>query len=100
MGTLPAKIKEAGEMYSGCVAGAIQKQPYLELIEVNGFQNITLQKEKPIVIPDDILSAYLSAEEIEQFKNSGTGIYSITVFAEKPAEACCAPSCCSIRINR
>jgi len=95
VGTLPAKIREAAEMYAGCVSGAIQKQAYLELIEINGFQQITIQKEKPIIVPDDILSAYLSPEEIGQFKNSGTGIFSITVYAQKPAEACCAPGCCN-----
>ena len=46
-------------MYAGCVAGAIQKQVYLELIEANGFKNITVQKDKAIIIPDDILSKYL-----------------------------------------
>jgi arsenite methyltransferase len=97
-GELPKQIKEAAEMYAGCVAGAIQKQVYLELIEANGFKNITVQKDKPIVIPDDILSNYLSAEQIEIFKRSGTGIRSITVYAEKPGEekaACCAPGCCN-----
>lgn len=96
-GNLPASIQEAAEMYAGCVSGAIQKQVYLELIETNGFTNITVQKEKAIHIPNDILSAYLSAAEIEQFRNSHTGIYSITVYAEKPKEqaACCAPGCCN-----
>jgi arsenite methyltransferase len=46
VGTLPSKIKEAAEMYAGCVSGAIQKEAYLELIDVNGFKNVTLQKEK------------------------------------------------------
>ncbi|MGZ3846574.1 MAG: arsenite methyltransferase [Flavisolibacter sp.] len=59
-GQLPKGIKEAAEMYAGCVAGAIQKQVYLELIEANGFKNITVQKDKAIIIPDDILSNYLS----------------------------------------
>ncbi len=97
-GELPAQIKEAAEMYAGCVAGAIQKQVYLELIETNGFKNIAIQKDKPIVVPDDILSSYLSEEQIEIFKLSGTGIRSITVYAEKPlAEkaACCGPDCCN-----
>jgi len=96
-GTLPKEIKEAAEMYAGCVAGAIQKQVYLELIEANGFNNIIVQKDKAIIIPDDILSQYLSAEQITTFKNSGTGIRSITVFAEKPIEekkSCCGPDCC------
>jgi len=96
-GSLPPAIQEAAEMYAGCVSGAIQKQVYLELIESNGFTNITLQKEKAIHIPDDILSGYLSKEEITQFRNGNTGIYSITVYAEKPTEekACCAPGCCN-----
>lgn len=97
-GQLPKQIQEAAEMYAGCVAGAIQKQVYLELIEANGFTNITVQKDKAIIIPDDILSNYLSAEQIAAFKQSGTGIRSITVYAEKPIEekaACCAPGCCN-----
>jgi arsenite methyltransferase len=96
VGALPRKIQEAAEMYAGCISGAIQKKAYLELIDITGFKNVLLQKEKPILIPDDILSSYLSAEEIAAFRESGTGIYSITVFAEKPIEApCCAPGCCS-----
>ena len=97
-GQLPKEIKEAAEMYAGCVAGAIQKQVYLELIEANGFKNITVQKDKAIVIPDDILSNYLSAEQLAAFKQSGTGIRSITVYAEKPTEeskTCCGPECCN-----
>jgi arsenite methyltransferase len=82
-GELPLQIKEAAEMYAGCVAGAIQKQTYLELIETNGFKNITVQADKAIVVPDDILSQYLSAEQLADFKSSGTGIRSVTVYAEK-----------------
>lgn len=96
-GELPKEIKEAAEMYAGCVAGAIQKQVYLKLIEANGFQNITVQKDKPIIVPDDILGQYLTAEQLSAFKQSGTGIRSITVYAEKPTEekkACCGTDCC------
>ncbi|OQP66342.1 arsenite S-adenosylmethyltransferase [Niastella vici] len=96
-GELPTQIREAAEMYAGCVAGAIQKQVYVELIEANGFNNLTIQKDKAIIIPDDILSQYLSAEQITAFNNSGTGVRSITVYAEKPVEenkSCCGPDCC------
>src|SRR5580658_8768651 len=72
VGELPAKIREAAEMYAGCVAGAIQKADYLALIETTGFSGIALQKEKPIVIPDDILGQYLGPDEIAAFKASGT----------------------------
>ncbi len=111
VGNLPDALKEDAEMYAGCVAGAIQKTEYLQFIEDAGFQNIQIQKEKPIVIPNDILEKYLSEEEVKTFNNAGTGIFSITVYAEKPGiksekpkrqlaeitdEPCCSPdgNCC------
>lgn len=94
-GSLPEKIRTAAEMYAGCVSGAIQKEEYLQLISKNGFANILVQKEKPIIIPDDILSNYLSANEITEFKNGSGAIVSVTVYAEKPeTKACCEPGCC------
>ncbi|MBO9572840.1 MAG: arsenite methyltransferase [Chitinophagaceae bacterium] len=96
-GNLPAQIQQAAEMYAGCVSGAIQKQKYLEFISMSGFGNITIQKEKIIYIPDDILKEYLSPAEIQEFRNSNTGIYSISVYAEKPinqTKNCCGPDCC------
>ena len=39
-GVLPDKLKQAAEMYAGCVAGAIQKKDYLEIINEAGFANI------------------------------------------------------------
>lgn len=98
-GILPVQLKQAAEMYAGCVAGAIQKTDYLAIIEETGFSNITLQKEKKIIVPDEILLQYLSGPELEQLKKSDPGIYSITVYAEKPAKDernCCEPGsgCC------
>lgn len=83
VGKLPDALREDAEMYAGCVAGAIQKSDYLRLIEDQGFQNVKVQKEKPIVIPDDILSKYLSQDEVKTFNKGATGIFSITVYAEK-----------------
>ena len=98
-GELPAKWKEVAELYAGCVSGAIQRQVYLEIIEAAGFKNIKLQKDKPIIIPDNILANYLSTEEIQAYKNGNTKITSITVYAEKTAKDdrnCCEPGsgCC------
>ncbi len=93
-GELPEKIKSAAEMYAGCVASAIDKDEYLGYIKETGFENITLQKEKLIIVPDDILKDYLNETEIAAYKSSPTVIYSITVYAEKPS--CCSPTtgCC------
>jgi arsenite methyltransferase len=98
-GQLPAKWKEVAELYAGCISGAIQKKDYLAIIEEAGFSNITVQKDKTIVIPDEILAEYFSAEEIQEYKNSNTRITSISVYAEKAAKdsrKCCEPGsgCC------
>ncbi|PNW29028.1 arsenite methyltransferase [Formosa algae] len=110
-GELPKALQEDAEMYAGCVAGAIQRSEYLKLIADEGFKNIQIQKEKPIVIPNDILSKYISEAEVNAFNNGGAGIFSITVYAEKPetfetpkpldfseadTTSCCSPSagCC------
>jgi ubiquinone/menaquinone biosynthesis C-methylase UbiE len=94
VGTLPEKLQHAAEMYAGCVSGAVQKTEYLDMIKEAGFSNITLQKEKAIVVPDDILSNYLTADEIAEYKASNVGIFSITVYAEK-AKECCGTDCCN-----
>jgi ABC-type uncharacterized transport system auxiliary subunit len=70
-------------MYSGCVSGAIKKDLYLKYIEEAGFKNITIQKEKSIVIPDEELKNYLAEEEIIIYKKNTNIIKSITVYAEK-----------------
>lgn len=96
LGILPFSLRQAAEMYAGCVAGAIQKEEYLGLITKNGFVNITLQKEKQIEIPKDILSTFLTDDEINQFKEANIGIQSVTVYAEKlETEACCGSDCCN-----
>lgn len=95
VGQLPESIQTAAEMYAGCVAGAIQKNEYMALIEKAGFKNVRIQKEKAIVIPDDILSNYLNSQQMEEYKASETGIFSITVYAEKLKDACCGPDCCN-----
>ena len=93
VGDLPEGLQKSAEMYAGCVSGAIQKDEYLSIIQQTGFSAITVQKEKRITLPDDILKDYLSSDQIQEFKSGKTGIFSITVYAEKP-ENCCAPGCC------
>lgn len=82
-GNLPAMLKQDAEMYAGCVSGAIQLEAYLGIIEQIGFKYVVIHKQKAITIPDNTLSKYLSNDELEQFKNGGTGIFSITVSGEK-----------------
>lgn len=98
-GELPSMWKEVAELYAGCVSGAIQKSDYLAIIEEAGFINITIQKDKTIHIPDEVLRSHLGADDIEAYKKSKTRIVSVTIYAERPSKDernCCSPdsSCC------
>jgi len=82
-GYLPEKLRKDAELYAGCVSGAIEMDEYLGLIKQNGFKNIQIHKQKEISLPDELLSDYLTCEEIEVFKNGKIGIYNITVSGYK-----------------
>jgi arsenite methyltransferase len=82
-GSLPDKLRKDAEMYAGCVSGAIEMDEYLDIINKQGFKNVTVHKQKEIAIPDEVLGNYLSKDEITSFKNGETGIFSITVSGHK-----------------
>lgn len=82
-GELPPQIQQAAEMYAGCVSGAIKMDDYIEIMNKQGFKNITVHKEKEISIPFKLLSQYLDADEMKAFKDNNAGILSITVAAAK-----------------
>lgn len=82
-GDLPEKILHDAEMYAGCVAGAVDWNEYIGIIEKQGFKDVKVHTSKQIEIPDEILSFYLNGEELRQFRQSGTGLFSITVSAYK-----------------
>lgn len=96
VGQLPEALQKDAEMYAGCVSGAVQKDEYIRMAREAGFLNLTIQKEKPIVIPDDILGRYLDEAALTRFKNGDTGIFSITLYGEKSVDVACAPGsgCC------
>ena len=76
-GKMPEGLQNDMEMYVGCVAKAIDKQDYLDLVQEIGFKDIQVQKESKIEIPKNILEKYNVKPE-DDF-----GVYSITVFAKK-----------------
>ena len=96
-GELPPELKKSAEMYAGCVAGAIQQEDYLVMIKEAGFINTEIKKTKVIELPDDVLLQYQDKDQLQSYKFSGVGIFSITVVAEKPndkAKGCCDDNCC------
>ncbi len=82
-GELPDKLKKDAEMYAGCVSGAMQMEDYLETIPKAGFKNVQVHKQRSIEVPADILKMYLNEEEMQDFQNKKTGLFSITVSGEK-----------------
>jgi arsenite methyltransferase len=82
-GELPVNLKKSAEMYAGCVAGAVQQDEYLKIISEAGFKNAVIKKVKTIELPDEVLHNYLGEADMNNYKNSSFGIFSITVFAEK-----------------
>jgi len=109
VGPLPKSLQHKAELYAGCVSGAIQKDEYLQSVQQAGFTEVTIQREKKINLPDDLLSEYLTDDEIAALKKVNGGIYSITLFGKKPgpeasqpkvetetkAKTCCGPECCN-----
>lgn len=82
-GELPEGLKKSAEMYAGCVAGALQQDDYLGIINETGFRNVEVKKTKVIELPDDVLGNYLDKSEVKNFKMSNVGIFSITVVGYK-----------------
>jgi len=82
-GELPAELKKSAEMYAGCVAGAIQQDEYLDIINKAGFKNVEIKRTKTTELPDETLKSYLNDEQIKDFREKRTGMFSITVVGEK-----------------
>ena len=82
-GELPDSLKNIAAIYTGCVAGALQLDEYTGIIKESGFTDTSIPKQKKILIPDDIFLGYISQEELNKFKASGTEILSCTITAKK-----------------
>lgn len=85
-GELPLKIRAAANMYAGCIGGALVNADYLDKIKQAGLINVTVQKDRVINVPDEIMLDYLTIDELTAYKETGMNISSITVYAEKPVK--------------
>jgi arsenite methyltransferase len=83
-GKLSQRMQKDAEMYAGCVSGASEINEYLKIIGEKGFINLKLHKEKEIKLPESLLAEYNDQTEINSYRAGETGIFSITVSAEKP----------------
>jgi SAM-dependent methyltransferase len=81
---LPEKLREQAELYVGCVSGAVLKSEYLGLIQQAGFKDVKVQKERAVEVPREVLLKYISENELRDLEARGAGIFSVTVWGEKP----------------
>lgn len=82
-GNIPEGLRNDAAMYAGCVSGALQKKEYLDIVRKAGFKNLVIQIQKKMELDDAIYLKYFTEEEVENFKKSFKGIFSITLNAEK-----------------
>lgn len=63
-GKLPEEIKKSFEAWAGCIAGALEKNEYIETIKKAGFNNIEIISENiySIDISDDLAGKILSIQ--------------------------------------
>jgi SAM-dependent methyltransferase len=85
-GDMPKGMKMDADLYMGCMAGSMQVDEYIMMLEKAGFEEISIKDEKKLELPDAMLHYYLPPDEAAEFREGRSGIYSITLSAEKP---CC-----------
>jgi SAM-dependent methyltransferase len=81
---LPEGLREAAELYVGCIAGALPKADYLRIIRDAGFERVAVEKEHTVDLPDAVLRDHLSGDALADVRASGAGVRSITVIGLKP----------------
>jgi len=80
---IPEKLRNAAELYAGCVSGAMVLEEYLSFIKGAGFSSVEVKKSKAIALPDKLLLLYLTVDELEEFKQNNGGVTSVTVYGKK-----------------
>jgi arsenite methyltransferase len=87
---LPDAIKKSVEAYVGCLAGAMMKDKYLELIEKAGFQKVKIIEETrfpvKLMLNDPTAKAVMkeTGTSKERIKEIGDTVASIKVYGTKP----------------
>ena len=83
VGELPEDVRRDAELLVGCVAGAMDKEAYLEVIKAAGLGAIRVAEARRLSLPVEL-----------RVRCGDAGLESVTLVAVKPV-ACCAPGCCS-----
>lgn len=82
---LPDWIQGVADAYAGCVAGAIPREEYLQIIRETGFSEIEVAAEKRIQVPAALTAAALTPAQRAEAERHDLHVLSLTVKAVKPA---------------
>ena len=103
-GEVPDEVKRNAELWTGCVAGALEEQEFLDLLAATGFENPSIEPTRIYSSEDSsalLVNTGLDASTAEQIDGK---FLSAFVRATKPsklkkqfgvAKSCCGPDCCN-----
>jgi ubiquinone/menaquinone biosynthesis C-methylase UbiE len=96
-GETPADVRKSMELWIGCVAGALEEQEFLSLLEEVGFENPSIEPTRVYRLED--AKTFLSESNLDVGKLAADidgKFMSGFVRATKPkASACCGTDCCN-----
>lgn len=72
-GVLPEDIRGSVEAYTGCIAGALEREHYLELLRNAGFEDIAVREEHEVPLPGAIAGTLREAGDVRVLSITVTG---------------------------
>jgi hypothetical protein len=79
-------VRGVAELHAGCVAGAIDREAYVRMLEDAGFAEVRVVEEKIVDVPDDALEGIVDLDVVRAYRESGGALLSVTVVGWKPGE--------------
>lgn len=95
-GKVPAEVRKSMELWAGCIAGALADHEYFGTLAKAGFENIDIEVTRVYSVED--ARSFLAGQGLDadaRAKEVDGKFVSAFVRSIKPAQKCCAPSCCT-----
>ena len=94
-GDVPAAVKTNMELWIGCVAGALEEQEFLNLLNEVGFEKASIEPTRVYKVEDAAAFLVGTGLDADEFASQIDGKFmSAFVRATKPVKSCCGPDCC------
>ena len=94
-GDVPVAVKTNMELWIGCVAGALEEQEFLNLLNEVGFEKASIEPTRVYKVEDAAAFLVGTGLDADEFASQIDGKFmSAFVRATKPVKSCCGPDCC------